>query len=183
MRAYPSLQQRCIIVLLPMALQDVCVFKSKAMGRVLVLDGVIQTTDRDEFSYQEMITHLPLCSLPVSLPCCFCRWRSHPGVAFHLCARCMAPNLPQQHIMLSKGKLPAEPGHTGGADASSLFEAVLHRLWQWICGPQAQVDRLALLLQTPPKKVLIVGGGDGGVAREVTRHACVESVDQAEIDE
>ena len=50
-------------------------------------------------------------------------------------------------------------------------------------GPQPQVDWLVLLLQTPPKKVLIVGGGDGGVAREVTRHACVESVDQAEIDE
>ena len=29
--------------------------------------GVIQCTDRDEFSYQEMITHLPLCSLQVGL--------------------------------------------------------------------------------------------------------------------
>ena len=29
-----------------------------------VLDGVIQCTDRDEFSYQEMIVHLPLCALP-----------------------------------------------------------------------------------------------------------------------
>ena len=73
------------MVLLPMALQDVCVFTSKAMGRVLVLDGVIQTTDRDEFSYQEMITHLPLCSLPVSLRCCFCRWQSHPDVSSYLC--------------------------------------------------------------------------------------------------
>ena len=27
--------------------------------------GVIQCTDRDEFSYQEMITHLPVCSLRV----------------------------------------------------------------------------------------------------------------------
>jgi len=30
--------------------------------------------------------------------------------------------------------------------------------------------------------VLIVGGGDGGVAREVARHASVEVIDQAEID-
>jgi spermidine synthase len=37
--------------------------------------------------------------------------------------------------------------------------------------------------QEAAKKVLIVGGGDGGVAREVTRHASVEVVDQAEIDE
>lgn len=79
--------------------QDVCVLDSKAFGKVLVLDGVIQTTDRDEFSYQEMIVHLALCSLPV-----------------------------------------------------------------------------------PAKKVLIVGGGDGGVAREVTRHTSVQSIDQAEID-
>jgi hypothetical protein len=27
--------------------------------------GVIQCTDRDEFSYQEMMTHLPLCALEV----------------------------------------------------------------------------------------------------------------------
>ena len=46
--------------------QDVCVFQSEAFGKVLVLDGVIQVTERDEFSYQEMITHLPLCALPVS---------------------------------------------------------------------------------------------------------------------
>ena len=29
--------------------------------------GVIQVTERDEFSYQEMITHLPLCALEVAL--------------------------------------------------------------------------------------------------------------------
>ncbi|XP_072047273.1 spermidine synthase-like [Amphiura filiformis] len=40
--------------------QDVMVFKSKTYGNVLVLDGAIQCTERDEFSYQEMITHLPL---------------------------------------------------------------------------------------------------------------------------
>lgn len=51
-------------------LQDVCLLKTKAFGRMLVLDGVIQTTDRDEFSYQEMIVHLALCALPVScVPC------------------------------------------------------------------------------------------------------------------
>merc|ERR1712060_547471 len=34
----------------------------------------------------------------------------------------------------------------------------------------------------PAKRVLVVGGGDGGVARELTRHASVELVDVAEID-
>ncbi|KAK9840073.1 hypothetical protein WJX74_002937 [Apatococcus lobatus] len=79
--------------------QDVCVLRNKAFGTVLLLDGVIQCTDRDEFSYQEMITHLPLCSL-----------------------------------------------------------------------------------QAPPKKVLVVGGGDGGVLREVARHQSVEEIHIAEID-
>ena len=38
--------------------QDLLVFKSKTYGTVLALDGVIQVTERDEFSYQEMIAHL-----------------------------------------------------------------------------------------------------------------------------
>ena len=46
------------------ALQDVLVFKSKTYGNVLVLDGVIQVTERDEFSYQEMLAHLALCAHP-----------------------------------------------------------------------------------------------------------------------
>jgi|MDSW01.2.fsa_nt_gb spermidine synthase len=79
--------------------QDVMVFQSATYGKVLVLDGVIQCTERDEFSYQEMIAHLPLCSL-----------------------------------------------------------------------------------HHEPKKVLVVGGGDGGVLREITRHRSVERLDIAEID-
>ena len=83
------------------AVQDVCVFDSDSIfKRVLLLDGVIQCTDLDECSYQEMITHLPLCGLP-----------------------------------------------------------------------------------QPPRRVLIVGGGDGGVAREVAKHDCVEAIDMVEIDE
>lgn len=39
-------------------------FFSKTYGNVLVLDGVIQCTERDEFAYQEMIANLPLCSHP-----------------------------------------------------------------------------------------------------------------------
>jgi len=40
--------------------QDILVFESENHGMVLVLDGVIQVTERDEFSYQEMIAHIPL---------------------------------------------------------------------------------------------------------------------------
>ncbi|RYR71950.1 hypothetical protein HN51_048726 [Arachis hypogaea] len=44
--------------------QNVMVFQSSTYGKVLVLDGVIQLTERDECAYQEMITYLPLCSIP-----------------------------------------------------------------------------------------------------------------------
>jgi spermidine synthase len=79
--------------------QDVLVFRSSTYGNVLILDGVIQCTERDEFSYQEMITHLPMAS--------------HPN----------------------------------------------------------------------PKNVLVIGGGDGGVIREVLKHDTVEHVTLCDIDE
>ncbi|BBG94093.1 Spermidine synthase 2, partial [Prunus dulcis] len=78
--------------------QDVMVFQSSTYGKVLVLDGVIQLTERDECAYQEMITHLPLCSIP------------------------------------------------------------------------------------NPVKVLVIGGGDGGVLREVARYSSIEQIDICEID-
>ncbi|KAI2057300.1 putrescine aminopropyltransferase [Ophidiomyces ophidiicola] len=79
--------------------QDVLVFESSDHGTVLVLDNVIQCTERDEFSYQEMITHLAM--------------NSHPN----------------------------------------------------------------------PKKVLVIGGGDGGVLREVVKHETVEEAVLCDIDE
>jgi spermidine synthase len=79
--------------------QDLLVFQSVTYGKVLVLDGVIQLTEKDECAYQEMIAHLPLCSIP------------------------------------------------------------------------------------SPRKVLVVGGGDGGVLREVSRHHSLEQIDICEIDE
>jgi spermidine synthase len=42
------------------AFQDIAVFETDSHGRVLTLDGVIQITERDEFVYQEMLTHVPL---------------------------------------------------------------------------------------------------------------------------
>lgn len=78
--------------------QDVLVFKSETYGTVLVLDGALQVTERDEHAYQEMIVHIPM--------------QSHPN----------------------------------------------------------------------PTSVLIVGGGDGGVLREVCKHKSVTSVTMCEID-
>lgn len=40
--------------------QELVVFETPAFGRVLALDGVIQTTEADEFAYHEMLVHVPL---------------------------------------------------------------------------------------------------------------------------
>lgn len=37
-----------------------CCFCSKSYGKVLILDGAIQITERDEFAYQEMLALLPV---------------------------------------------------------------------------------------------------------------------------
>lgn len=78
--------------------QQLVIFENRQFGRVMALDGVIQTTERDEFVYHEMLAHLPI---------------------------------------LAHGNV---------------------------------------------RRVLIVGGGDGGMLREVLRHPGITHVTQVEID-
>lgn len=40
--------------------QKINIFETKRFGRVLALDGAIQCTEKDEFVYHEMLTHVPL---------------------------------------------------------------------------------------------------------------------------
>lgn len=40
--------------------QDLAIFETAGFGRVLALDGIVQTTTADEFIYHEMLTHVPL---------------------------------------------------------------------------------------------------------------------------
>ena len=44
--------------------QTITVYQAPFLGRVLVLDGVVQTTEADEFIYHEMLVHVPLCAVP-----------------------------------------------------------------------------------------------------------------------
>lgn len=78
--------------------QDISVLETEYFGKMLILDGVIQTTTFDEFIYHEMIVHVPMFS--------------HPD----------------------------------------------------------------------PKKVLVIGGGDGGSVREILKHSSVEKVQWVDID-
>lgn len=45
------------------------------------------------------------------------------------------------------------------------------------------LTHVGMFAHPDPKRVLIIGGGDGGTAREVLRHPSVEHVDMVEIDE
>lgn len=78
--------------------QDLVIFENAVFGRVMALDGIVQTTEGDEFVYHEMLTHVPI---------------------------------------LAHGRA---------------------------------------------RRVLIIGGGDGGMAREALRHESVEQVTMVEID-
>ncbi|MBK8908549.1 MAG: polyamine aminopropyltransferase [Rhodospirillales bacterium] len=40
--------------------QDLRIVETAYFGRVLVLDGAVQTTERDEFIYHEMLVHVPM---------------------------------------------------------------------------------------------------------------------------
>ncbi len=42
------------------AFQDILIFENDFFGRVLVLDGIVQTTERDEPFYHEMLAHVPM---------------------------------------------------------------------------------------------------------------------------
>ena len=61
---YPSWGQRFRVVRelarVQSAFQDIMIFESESHGRVMLLDGAVQITERDEFVYQEMLTHVPL---------------------------------------------------------------------------------------------------------------------------
>lgn len=79
--------------------QRIDVFESKEFGRFLTLDGYMMLTEKDEFIYHEMISHVPMAV--------------NPGI----------------------------------------------------------------------RRVLVVGAGDGGVIRELTRYSTIEHIDLVEIDE
>ncbi len=79
--------------------QELTILQTEDFGKVMLLDGLIMLTEKDEFVYHEMISHIAM--------------YTHPH----------------------------------------------------------------------PKKVLIIGGGDGGTLREVTKHKSVECATLVEIDE
>ena len=121
---------------------------SKTHGRVLVLDGLYQCAELDEFSYHEMMAHLPMFCHPnpksVSVPC-----------ALRDTVMLLFLNYYVQHVLLD------------------------------LCHVHTLTYLVALLVICVHGilQVLVVGGGDGGVVREVAKHSCVEEIHLCEIDE
>lgn len=46
------------------AFQEIDVVETVALGRMLLLDGMVMTSERDEFIYHEMIAHIPMLAHP-----------------------------------------------------------------------------------------------------------------------
>ncbi len=44
--------------------QTIDIYETGRVGRMMLLDGIIQLTEYDEFAYQEMMTHVPLMAHP-----------------------------------------------------------------------------------------------------------------------
>lgn len=44
--------------------QHIQVIDNRDFGRMLILDDAVQTTERDEFIYHELLSHVPLCTHP-----------------------------------------------------------------------------------------------------------------------
>jgi len=94
--------------------QDIFVFDSASHGRVLMLDGVVQITEADEFVYQEMMAHVPLLSHGAAERVLVVgggdggilrRVLQHRGVR-----RAVLVEIDEQVIALSKAHLPAIGG-------------------------------------------------------------------------
>ena len=61
---YPDFQQRLqiskILFETRTQFQHLMIFENPRFGRVMALDGIVQTTEGDEFCYHEMLAHVPI---------------------------------------------------------------------------------------------------------------------------
>jgi spermidine synthase / saccharopine dehydrogenase (NADP+, L-glutamate-forming) len=61
----------------------------------------------------------------------------------------------------------------------NITEAQMHKIYSY----QEMIAHLPLASHPNPQKVLVIGGGDGGVVREVLKHSTVQQVVLCDIDE
>ena len=63
------------------------------------------------------------------------------------------------------------------------YPVIAHVSANGIHSYQEMITNLAMMSHPNPRRVLVIGGGDGGVLREVVKHECVEKADLCDIDE
>lgn len=59
-----SIKIKNVLCLYRSEYQEIAVFETEKLGRMLVLDGITMLTEFDEFAYHEMIVHVPLLTHP-----------------------------------------------------------------------------------------------------------------------
>lgn len=59
-----SVEIESIIDTVTSPFQQIDIYRTKGCGKMLVIDGIIQLTESDEFAYHEMMTHVPLFAHP-----------------------------------------------------------------------------------------------------------------------
>ena len=139
-------------------------------NRVLALDEVVQFTEKDEFCYHEMASHIPLFSHPNP--------RSVSGVRteIHSVVMMVVSPLPSP--------LPPPPALLPPLSLSLPLPLLLpFPLLPFPSPPPPLPSPPFPFSLFPSLKVLVVGGGDGGVLREVAKHKTVEEIHICEIDE
>ena len=59
-----SVEVESLLVSRKSPFQQIDLYQTRTQGKMLVLDGIIQLTEADEFAYHEMLTHIPLMAHP-----------------------------------------------------------------------------------------------------------------------
>ena len=152
-----------------------CTAVSKVYNRVLALDEVVQFTEHDEWAYHEMAANIPLFSHPNP--------RSVSGVPANTLCRytvvssssCCFFSHAFSSLIFSLSPSPSPHSPSGVLTPLSFLSPPLP--------PHLPSYPHPLPPSLPSPKVLVVGGGDGGVLREVAKHKTVEEIHICEIDE
>jgi spermidine synthase len=121
--------------------QHLLIFLSESFGRVLALDGVVQTTERDEFIYHEMLAHVPLFSHPAPRDVLIIgggdggllrETLKHPDVE-----RVVQVEIDRAVIDLCAEYLP---NHSQGAFADARADIVIGDGVDFVCGTERRFD-------------------------------------------
>lgn len=148
--------------------QDLIIFENRAFGRVMALDGVIQTAERDEFVYHETLIHVPVLAHGQARSLLIIgggdggsarEALKHPGLE-----RIVQVEIDPSVIELSREYLP---GHSAGAFDDPRLELVFADGARWVEEASERFDVIAVDATDP------VGPG-AALYTQAFLHACAK---------